>query len=67
MGKMGTPILVRVEEAAEMLGIGRSKVYEMVLSGELPSVKIGRCRRIPIAAIYAWIEDHIEGQVPSAA
>lgn len=39
-------LLLTVEEAAEELSIGRSLMYELVLRRELPSVKIGRCRRI---------------------
>jgi len=31
------------EEAAELLGIGRSKVYELMASGVLRSIKVGRC------------------------
>jgi excisionase family DNA binding protein len=38
--------LLSVEEAARRLSIGRSLLYEMVARGEVPSVKVGRCRRI---------------------
>ena len=40
-------LLLRVEEAAERLGIGRSLMYRLVLSGEVESVHVGRLRRIP--------------------
>ena len=33
--------LLRVEEAAEWLGLGRTKAYELVYRGTLPSVTIG--------------------------
>lgn len=33
-------------EVAQSLGVGRSKVYELLYSGALKSVKIGRCRRV---------------------
>jgi excisionase family DNA binding protein len=49
------PLLVRVEDAARMLSLSRSIVYEMLNSGELPSVRRGSARRIPLAAIHAWI------------
>ena len=39
-------LLLTVEEAAAELSIGRSLMYELVLRCEVPSVKIGRCRRI---------------------
>ncbi|HEY3547808.1 MAG TPA: helix-turn-helix domain-containing protein [Propionicimonas sp.] len=43
--------LLTPEEAARVLGIGRSKVYELILSGTLESLKIGACRRVPVEAI----------------
>jgi excisionase family DNA binding protein len=38
--------LFSVVEVSEFLGLGRSKVYELLYSGELKSVKIGGSRRI---------------------
>lgn len=40
------PLLLTVEEAAGQLGLGRTKVYELMASGALPAVKVDRCRRI---------------------
>jgi excisionase family DNA binding protein len=40
-------LLLRVEEAAQRLGIGRSLMYRLVLSGAVESVPVGRPRRIP--------------------
>ena len=48
-------LLVSVEEAAQMLSIGRSLVYKLVLSQQVQSVKIGRTRRIPVFALEAFI------------
>ncbi len=48
-------LLLRVPEAAAMTGIGRSKAYELVASGEWPSVTIGRCVRIPLAGLREWV------------
>ena len=48
--------LLRVEEAAEWLGLGRTKAYELVYRGVLPSVTIGRSRRVPFAALKAFVE-----------
>lgn len=49
-------LLLTPQEAAELLGIGRSKVYELMASGVLRSVKVGRCRRIPRKAIDDFVE-----------
>jgi excisionase family DNA binding protein len=48
-------LLVTVEEAAKMLSVGRSLLYRLVLCQEISSVKIGRTRRIPVAALEAFI------------
>lgn len=49
-------VLLTVEEAAERLSLGRTKVYELVARGELPSVVIGRCRRVPVQALEPFVE-----------
>jgi excisionase family DNA binding protein len=43
-------------QAANALCIGRSKVYELMQSGELESIHIGSCRRVPADALTALIE-----------
>jgi excisionase family DNA binding protein len=50
-------LLLRPEEAARELGIGRSKAYELIRSGELPVIRIGRSVRIPIEPLKAWINE----------
>lgn len=49
------PLLVRVEEAARILSLSRSTIYEMLDAGELPSVRRGAARRIPVAALREWV------------
>ena len=39
-------LLLTPREAADVLGIGRSKLYELLRAGTVPSVRIGACRRI---------------------
>jgi excisionase family DNA binding protein len=53
------PLLVRVEEAARLLSLSRSTIYELLDCGELPSVRCGAARRIPLAALRAWVERQI--------
>jgi len=48
--------LHRLEVAQERLGVGRSKIFELMSSGQLRSVKIGRSRLIPESAIVEFIE-----------
>jgi excisionase family DNA binding protein len=52
----GLPVLlVRPEDAATLLGLGRTKVYELMRSGALRSVKIGGLRRIPASALTEFV------------
>ncbi len=54
-------LLLTVEEAARRLGIGKTLAWELVWAGVLPSVRLGRCVRIPLAALEAWITEQMEG------
>jgi excisionase family DNA binding protein len=49
-------LLLTPEETAEMLGIGRTKVYELIRLGLIESVKIHGCRRIPTEAVHDYVE-----------
>lgn len=57
---MVEPMLLRVDEVARALSLGRSKVYELIASGELPSITIGAARRVPLDALRAWIAEHVD-------
>lgn len=49
-------LLVHPEEAASILGLGRSTIYELMRHGELPVVHVGRASRIPTSALTHFIE-----------
>ena len=49
-------LLLTPEEAAKVLGIGRTKVYELMLNNALESVKIGSSRRIPSDSLTTFVE-----------
>ena len=49
-------VLYTPEEAAEALRLGRSKVYDLMRTGALRSVKIGGSRRIPVAALRLFVD-----------
>ncbi|MGD0205443.1 MAG: helix-turn-helix domain-containing protein [Dehalococcoidia bacterium] len=50
------PKLLRIEDAAAALGIGRSKLYQLLAADLLPVVKIGRRALIPTHAIEEFAE-----------
>lgn len=48
-------LLLTTTEAAEALGIGRSKLYELLMAGVIRSVRIGSCRRVPAEALNDFV------------
>jgi excisionase family DNA binding protein len=50
------PKCISIIEAAKALSVSRSKVFELVGSGELLSIKIGRRKVIPIAGLQEFID-----------
>ncbi|MDX3588241.1 MULTISPECIES: helix-turn-helix domain-containing protein [Streptomyces] len=50
-----TLVALTVAEAARRIGIGRTKLYEYISSGEIRSVKIGSLRRIPAEAVGEFL------------
>ena len=48
-------LLLTPIETARVLGIGRSKLYQLLQDGQLDSVHIGSCRRIPLPAIHTFL------------
>lgn len=49
-------LLLTTEEAAEVLRVGRSTVYDLMRTRALGSVKIGRRRLVPTQSLRAYIE-----------
>ena len=48
---MTDPLLLSPAQAARALGIGRSSLYKLLAAGDLESVRIGACRRVPADAL----------------
>lgn len=45
-----------VDETATAVGLGRTKIYELINEGKLKSVKVGRRRLVPAAAVDEFLE-----------
>jgi excisionase family DNA binding protein len=45
-----------VDETVEASGLGRSTIYELIRSGELDSIKVGRRRIVPADALREFID-----------
>lgn len=49
------PLTLRVEDLMPILGIGRNTAYELVRSGQIRSIRIGRQLRIPKDAVQEYL------------
>ena len=60
MGRAGVDgreqLLLRVVDAAAMLGIGRTKAYELIGRGELQVVYIDGAARVPLVSVHRYVD-----------
>jgi|SRR5215471_6726355 len=56
----------RTAEVAEILSISEREVRELVMSGELDSIRLGRIRLVPLSAVDAFIERKLADGRPGA-
>jgi excisionase family DNA binding protein len=52
-------VLLSVEEAASVMSLGRSLVYDLVMRREIASIKVGRMRRIPVFALQDFVNKQL--------
>jgi excisionase family DNA binding protein len=52
-------LLLKPTEFADMVGVSRSRAYELIGRGEVPSIRIGGSVRVPMEALKAWIEERL--------
>nr|WP_189081247.1 helix-turn-helix domain-containing protein [Mangrovihabitans endophyticus] len=50
-----TRLILTIEQAARRLGIGRTLMYSLVMTGKIESVTIGRLRRVPVEALSDYV------------
>jgi excisionase family DNA binding protein len=49
-------LLLKPAEVSEMTGMGKSKTYELIATGVIPSVRIGKSVRVPADRLRRWVE-----------
>jgi excisionase family DNA binding protein len=57
-------LLLRPAEVAQMLSISRSKVYDLINKGIIPSTRLAGLIRVPASKLLAMIENNDEGANP---
>lgn len=50
------PVLLKVSQVVQLTSLCKSKVYQMIATGELQSVRLGRSVRVPTKAIFDLVE-----------
>jgi excisionase family DNA binding protein len=55
----GEPWLLTVEEASRLLGLGRTRTWELIWNGDLPVVRTGRSVRIPRDDLQRWVDARV--------
>src|SRR5205814_1367360 len=55
MGAGVAPLLLTIPQAASVLAVGRTTVYELIGAGDLEAVHIGRSARVPVASIELFV------------
>ncbi len=53
------PLLVSVVQAAEMLALSRSSIYQLIWSGQLTPIRIGRSVRFSVDHLEAFVADRL--------
>jgi len=56
------PMLLRPMDVADLLGISKSKIYELLASGAIPSIRIGKSIRIPTEELRKWVATHTQSE-----
>ncbi|PPC85822.1 MAG: excisionase [Hyphomicrobium sp.] len=49
------PICVRINDAARMIGVRRTKLYELIADGEVETVKLGKSTRVITASLHRLV------------
>ena len=54
------PLVLRVEDLMPILDIGRNTAYELVRSGKIRSIKVGRQIRVPRDAVVDFLQGRMK-------
>lgn len=49
------PICIKVNDAASMIGVGRTKLYELIAAGDVEAIKLGKSTRITTASLHKLV------------
>jgi len=53
------PLALTPEEVADALSVSRHTIYRLIERGDIPTVRIGRLRRVRKVDLERWMEEHL--------
>lgn len=60
-------LMIRPLEAAKLLHVGRTQIYRLIKAKEIPSRRVGKSIRIPVAELKAWAAGEMKAAQSSLA
>ncbi len=57
---MNEPLLWDLEETARQLNVCMRTVRRLIMRGDFPAVRVGRCVRVPVDAVRAYVERNMQ-------
>ncbi len=61
---LAQPLLLSIPDVATSLGLGRTKVYELIAKEGLPVIRFGRSVRVSAASLQKWVEEREQQHLP---
>jgi len=58
MDQLASQATLTIEQAAQLLGLGRTAAYEAARRGEFPTRRLGRRLIVPVPALLEWLGAH---------
>jgi excisionase family DNA binding protein len=55
LAQLADEATITVEQAAQLLGLGRTAAYEAARRGEFPTRRLGRRIVVPVPALLEWL------------
>ena len=61
---VSSPLLLSIPDVAASLGLGRSKIYELIAKEGLPVIRFGRSVRVSALSLQKWVEQREQQPLP---
>jgi len=63
-GLKGSRLAYGIDDAADAVGLSRSRIYELIAAGEIAACKVGKRTIIPATELAAFLDRHRVARLP---